>query len=127
MKLQFYHINWGKFLTTLTILGTLIYASSLSTSIACQNEQHKKTLKVAVVSSNSEFCNIEKNIGHFESFINKAANQDARLICFPELALTSYTTNPVVLKYAEEIPGSSTGKLERLASFYNIYISMGMG
>ena len=74
-----------------------------------------KTLTVAVVSSHSEFCNVEVNLKHFESLIKEAARKGARLVCFPELALMAYSTEKEILDVAEPIPGPSTGKLEAIA------------
>jgi predicted amidohydrolase len=85
-----------------------------------------KSLSVAVVASQSKFCDVDANLEHFESFIKEASEKGARLACFPELALTSYTMAPAVLKVAESIPGSSTDKLAKIAAVHNIYLSMGM-
>ena len=84
------------------------------------------SLTVAVVSPRSEFGDVEANLKHFTKFIEEAAAKRARLICFPELALTSYSTHPDVLKSAEEIPGPTTKKLEAIAKRLNVFISVGM-
>lgn len=85
-----------------------------------------KTLEVAVVSSQSEFCDVDANIRHFESFVESAASRGARLVCFPELALTSYTLDPTILKVAERVPGPLTDELERLTASHNVFLSVGM-
>ena len=43
------------------------------------------------------------------------AEKGARLVCFPELALVSYSTHKDVLKSAEETPRRTTNKLATLA------------
>ena len=85
-----------------------------------------ETLTVAVVSPRCVFGDVEANLHHFTELIEEATAKRARLICFPELALTSYSTHPDVLKSAEEIPGPTTKKLEAIAKRLNVYISVGM-
>jgi predicted amidohydrolase len=85
-----------------------------------------KTLTVAVVSSHSEFCDVEANLKHFESLIREAKGRGARLVCFPELALMAYSTEKEILNVAEPIPGPSTKKLEAIARSHDVYLSVGM-
>src|SRR5688572_19236907 len=73
------------------------------------------TLTVAVVSPRCVFGDVEANLKHFTTFVEEANAKGARLVCFPELALTAWSTDPAVLKSAEEIPGPITKKLEALA------------
>jgi predicted amidohydrolase len=85
-----------------------------------------KMLTVAVVSSNSVFCDPAANLEHFESLIKEAVAEGARLVCFPELALMAYSTEKEILDVAEEIPGPSTEKLETIARTLGVYVSVGM-
>ena len=85
-----------------------------------------RTLKVAVVSSKSKHLDIAANLRHFETLIERAAGKGSRLVCFPELALTSYTKDPAIQDVAEKIPGPSTTALVRLARKHKVTISMGM-
>lgn len=85
-----------------------------------------KKLTAGVVSSHSRFCEVEANFNHFAAITRRMAGRGARLICFPELALTSYTTDRAVLDVAEPIPGPITDKLCDLASLHNVYLSVGM-
>jgi predicted amidohydrolase len=89
-------------------------------------DTESRTLTVAVVSSHSVFADTDANIRHFESLIKQASSRGARLVCFPELSLTSYSTSKEVLRAAEEIPGPSTARLERIARAENTYLSVGM-
>ena len=84
-----------------------------------------KSLTVAVVSSHSKFCDPRANLKHFESLIRDAVAKGARLVCFPELALMSYTTEKEILEVAEPIPGPSTEKLEAIARSLDVYLSVG--
>jgi predicted amidohydrolase len=85
-----------------------------------------ESLTVAVVSPRCVFGDVEANLNHFAELIDEASAKQARLICFPELALTSYSTDAEVLKSAEEIPGPTTKKLEAIAKRKDVYISVGM-
>ena len=85
-----------------------------------------ETLKVAVVSSRSRFCDIEANVRHFAELARKAAGRGARLVCFPELALTSYTTHPAILKVAQKVPGPLTDELARITAELDLYLSAGV-
>ncbi len=86
----------------------------------------KRTLRVAVISPRCMFGDVAANLDHFAHLTERAAAKGARLVCFPELALVSYSTDPAVLKSAEKIPGPSTKKLEAIARRYKVYISVGM-
>jgi predicted amidohydrolase len=86
----------------------------------------EQTLKVAVVSPHCVFGNVGANLKHFTKLAEQAAAKHARLICFPELALVSYSTHKDVLKSAEVIPGPTTKKLEAVAKRLGVYISVGM-
>ena len=85
-----------------------------------------ESLTVAVVSPRCVFGDVDANLNHFVELTEEATAKGARLICFPELALTSYSTHPDVLGYAEEIPGPTTVKLAALAKRLDVFISVGM-
>ena len=73
-----------------------------------------ESLTVAVVSPRCVFGDVQANLDHFTELLEEAAAKRARLICFPELALTSYSTHAEVLESAEEIPGPTTKRLEAI-------------
>ena len=73
------------------------------------------TLTVALVSPRCVFGDVDANLAHFATLIEQAQAKGARLICFPELALVSYSTHKNVLKSAESIPGPTTKELETIA------------
>jgi predicted amidohydrolase len=104
------------------------FASAVCTAHGDQTspDDEVKTLTVAVVSSHSEFCDVEANLKHFESLIEEATGKGARLVCFPELALMAYSTEKEILDVAEEIPGPSTERLEAIARSHDVYLSVGM-
>ena len=80
-----------------------------------KNKAKEQTLTVAVVSPRCVFGDVEANLAHFTKLAEQAASKGARLVCFPELALVSYSTHKSVLKSAEPIPGPSTKKLDVMA------------
>ena len=90
------------------------------------SQSKTKTLHVAIVSSHSRFCDVSANQQHFKGLIAQAANKGARLVCFPELSLMSYTIDKAILKVAEPIPGPSTKFFEEIAREHNLFISLGM-
>ncbi len=103
----------------------LLIAGSVSAEEP-NTETTEPTLKVAVVSPRCVFADVRANLSHFTELIEQAAEQEARLVCFPELALVSYSTHKDVLKVAEEIPGPVTRALEAIAKRLDVYISVGM-
>lgn len=85
-----------------------------------------KFLKTAVVASRSRFLDTEYNLNHFEEIIKEASYKGARFICFPELAVSSYTLDPGIFNTAETIPGRVVERVEKMAAGYGVYLSMGM-
>ena len=85
-----------------------------------------QTLTVALISPKCLFADAEANLRHFAELAEQAAARKARLICFPELALVSYSTNKAVLDAAEPIPGPTTKKVEAVARRLNVFLSVGM-
>lgn len=111
---------------TAAIILILALAAAGSQADETSPPSETTALKVAVVSSNSLFCDPEANLDHFELIIKKAAAEGARLVCFPELALPAYSTEKEILDVAEEIPGPSTEKLEAVTRKLDVYVSLGM-
>jgi len=107
---------------------SVVVASTVCPSLGDEatSDSETKTLTVAVVSSNSVFCDPNANLKHFESLIKEAKARGARLVCFPELAMMAYSTEKEILDVAEEIPGPSTAKLEAIARSHDVYLSVGM-
>ncbi len=66
------------------------------------------------------------NIKKIEEYAVKAKQQAASLIIFPELSLTGYTIRDELYELAEEIPGPSTGAIQKIAKRHEIYIVFGM-
>jgi len=106
--------------------GCLVVVLVLSSQQEHATALAAESLTVAVVSPRCVFGDVESNLNHFTDLVEEAAAKQARLICFPELALTSYSTHTEVLRSAEEIPVPATKKLEAIAKRLDVYISVGM-
>ncbi len=50
----------------------------------------KKNFKLAIAQLNTKYCDIKSNLEKHVRYISDAANNDAEIILFPELSLTSY-------------------------------------
>ena len=98
----------------------------------------KKTgmLKVAAVASRIKFADVQTNLDGIEKWVSKAAAHGARLVLFPEGAITGYLNSPLIeknygdkaqlLKVAEPIPAKSTETLILYAKKNAIYVSAGI-
>lgn len=86
----------------------------------------ERTLTVAVVSSHSVFGDVDANLTHFETLIEQAARRGAKLVCFPELALSAYSTSKENVKYAQPVPGPATQRLEEITKRLGVHVSAGI-
>jgi predicted amidohydrolase len=109
--------------TILALAALLPLAFSLA---ARGDEATPKSLKVALITSQSVFGDVQANLDHFEQLIGEAAARGARLVCFPELALVGYSTHADVLKAAQPIPGPASDRLAEMARRHNVFISAGI-
>lgn len=105
---------------------TVIVLASIFIARPIFSAEDEPTLKAALISPRCVFGDVDANLEHFAELAEKAQKKGARLICFPELALVSYSVNKQVLNYAQPIPGPVTTKLEALAKKLDVYISVGM-
>ena len=120
-RLSRVHSEW----TWLAFTIVLLVVGSVS-STASNAHATEPTLIVALVSPHCVFADVNANLAHFTDLIEDAADQEARLICFPELALVSYSTHREILKAAQAIPGPVTRALEAIVKRLDVYISVGM-
>ena len=85
-----------------------------------------KDIRIAVVIFNSPVGQVQQNLDRMLPWIEKAKKQGADLVCFPELNVTGYSTDPVIKEYAEPIPGPISRQLEQTARDAEIVILAGM-
>ena len=85
-----------------------------------------KDIRIAAVTFNSAVSRIQDNLDKMASWVKQAKNQEAQLICFPELNVTGYSTKPEIKGCAESIPGPSSDRLVQMAQEHQIVILAGM-
>ena len=85
-----------------------------------------KDIRIAAVIFNSPVGQVQQNLDRMLPWIEKAKKQGADLVCFPELNVTGYSTDPVIKEYAEPIPGPISRQLEQTARDAEIVILAGM-
>ena len=86
----------------------------------------KEEFKVALAQFPCKLGNKQHNINKMAEHAQKARKQRASIIIFPEMSLTGYLIRDLAYELAEEIPESSTEKIERIAKKENLYIAYGM-
>lgn len=85
-----------------------------------------KDIRIAAVIFNSPVGRVDQNIDRMLPWIKKAKKEGADLICFPELNVTGYSSDPVIRDSAESIPGPISRQLEHMAQTAEIVILAGM-
>ena len=88
----------------------------------------EELLKVAGVQMNPVILRKEENLGRCLELAETAANNKARLIVFPEAALSGYVYDSLeeAISVAEKIPGPATDKICALCRKLNVYIVVGL-
>ena len=83
--------------------------------------------KVALVAQDSVVLRKKENLENTLSWIRKAKQEDALLVCFPELNITGHAGDPQLLEEAETVPeGPSVERLCTVAEENRIYICSGI-
>ncbi|MGD8292593.1 MAG: nitrilase-related carbon-nitrogen hydrolase [Desulfobacterales bacterium] len=85
-----------------------------------------KDIRIAAVTFNSAVNRIRDNLEKMASWVKRAKNHEAQLICFPEMNVTGYSTKLDIKVCAESIPGPITEGLVQLALENQIVILAGM-
>lgn len=86
----------------------------------------KEEFKVALAQFPCKIGNKQHNINKMAKYAQQARKQKAAIIIFPEMSLTGYTTRDLTYELAEEIPGPTTEKIEKIAKKENLYTIYGM-
>ena len=86
----------------------------------------KEKFKIALAQIGCKRADKKENLKKIENFVEKAKNQSADLIVFPELSLTGYVVRDQIYELAETIPGPSTQVIEKIAKKTKTYIVFGM-
>lgn len=87
-----------------------------------------RSFKVAAITFDPAWGDLDGNIGRIVEAANKAADEGARLLVFPETATTGYIFDSfsMVSPFLDTIPGKATDALSRVAAERNVYISIGL-
>ena len=86
-----------------------------------------RPLKVAAVAFRSEFGDVAHNLHNMLGWMERAADEGADLVCFPEIALQGYCTVPSQIReLAEPVEGPACTALQQRASELGITVSTGM-
>jgi len=86
----------------------------------------KEKIKIALAQISCKRADKKENLKKIENFVEKAKNQSADLIVFPELSLTGYVVRDQIYELAETIPGPSTQVIEKIAEKTQTYIVFGI-
>jgi len=86
----------------------------------------REEFKVALAQISCKHGDKAANIKKMKKNLEKAKQQGAELVIFPELSLIGYTVKDEIYELAETIPGQSTNALEKLAKEKGIHIVFGM-
>jgi predicted amidohydrolase len=103
----------------------------LYNQLTTNNGQHAnikkmKSIRIAVVISNSPVGKIRQNLDALAGRVKEAKKKNAAIICFPEMNITGYSTRKKIVDSAQFIPDSVTGELAELAEKENITILAGL-
>ncbi|MEM2094045.1 MAG: carbon-nitrogen hydrolase family protein [Candidatus Bathyarchaeia archaeon] len=87
-----------------------------------------KPVKIAAVQMSPKILEKEANLERCLDSVRIAAKNDARLIVFPECALTGYcfSTREEAVLSAEPVPGWSTRAIADLCKELNVYVVIGL-
>ena len=90
------------------------------------NIKKMKSIRIAVVISNSPVGKIRQNLDALAGRVKEAKKKNAAIICFPEMNITGYSTRKKIVDSAQFVPDSVTGELAELAEKENITILAGL-
>ena len=85
-----------------------------------------KDIRIAAIIFNSPVGQVQQNLERMIPWVERAREDGADLVCFPELNVTGYSTDPVIRDSAESIPGAISRQLEKIAGDSGITILAGM-
>ncbi len=86
-----------------------------------------RDFRAAAIQMNALLADTEGNLTQIERWTEAAAAEGARIVCFPELAITGHMVSGEILDVAEPVPdGSSCRRLAALAEEFGCLISAGL-
>lgn len=85
-----------------------------------------KDIRIAAAITPCPVGEIEENLDRMSRWVDQARREGAALICFPELNITGYTTQPDIRRAARPISGDIQNRLVDMAQAAKIVILAGM-
>jgi predicted amidohydrolase len=86
----------------------------------------KDKIKLALAQISSKRENKQANLAKMQQTAEKAKQQGADLLIFPELSLTGYVIRDQIYELAEVIPGPAVRRIEQIAKDSGLHIIFGM-
>ena len=83
-------------------------------------------LRIALVISRSPVGEMQHNLDAVHGWVRRAGEQQADIICFPELNLSGYSNHPDIVQSAETVPGPASRQLLQMAAVENMVILAGL-
>ncbi|MFH0730740.1 MAG: nitrilase-related carbon-nitrogen hydrolase [Pseudomonadota bacterium] len=85
-----------------------------------------KDLRIALVVMTSPVGETGGNLDRMARWVARAVKGGAKLVCFPEMNITGYSSREEIQKVAEPIPGDASRRVSSLATREGITILAGM-
>jgi len=85
-----------------------------------------KDIRIAAVIFNSPIGQNQKNIDRMDRWVKEGKEQDAAIVCFPELNITGYSTHEDIKATAEPTPGAISQQVLQMAQRHQIAILTGL-
>jgi predicted amidohydrolase len=83
------------------------------------------TFRIAAAMLRSPVGRIDENLAAVETWTRQARRKGARLVCFPEMTLTGYSTRSAIVRHALDAEGQAALRLRQLARQEDITILVG--
>ncbi len=85
-------------------------------------------MKIAGVQNDIKIGDIDGNLDRIEHWFKQARSNQADIVVFPECAVTGYCFDSLeeATKYAEDIPGNATKRIQDMCAKHGGYIAAGM-
>ena len=97
-------------------------------TMANQASAPEGRVRVAVAQTDPKLGEVERNLARVVETLGEAAGRGARLVVFPECALSGYMLDDLdeLERFAEPIPGPATRRLEEACRRWDVYAVVGL-
>ena len=85
-----------------------------------------KDIRIALAVVQASTCDAPANLAKMESWIHRAKDRGAAVICFPELNISGYDVHNHLPSCAEPVPGPATNRLSNWAIIHRMTILAGL-